>query len=138
MDKPLGTSDHGVQTALNRENQMKIIAVTFLLGISVAGSSLAQSETIMAAPAGSFCVSNASDEELFFVTETREGARNYSNLAPSERLCSNTTQAKDGIVSVFQNENALEGCSRIISTGVSENMLIYAEFDRCAWQSNSN
>lgn len=102
-----------------------------------AQTAIAQTDPIQSTPDGSFCIANASDQELFFVTETREGTRNFATLATGGQLCSVVTQAKDGIVGVFHDENALEGCSRIIGTGTSEAMLEYAEFDRCGWSSHN-
>lgn len=96
-------------------------------------------QSAMMAPAlDGFCVVNASQEQHLFVTETREGERQLSELAPGESLCAAGTSAKDGIVSVFENADGFEGCSRIIATGSSEEMLEYAEFDRCGWSSNQS
>ncbi|MBV1867206.1 MAG: cytochrome c family protein [Marinosulfonomonas sp.] len=89
-------------------------------------------------PQDGFCIVNASDKSHFFVTETREGARQLSELAPSERLCAQGTAASDGIVSVYEDLDGLEGCSRIIPTGTAEEMLVYAEFDRCGWSSHKS
>ena len=114
---------------------MKHLALACLFALPFSGPAMAQSDT---APDGTFCIVNATQDELFFVTETREGARNFSTLTNNGQLCSEPTQAADGIVSVFHTENSLEGCSRIIKTGTSEKMLKYAEFDRCGWQSHNN
>ena len=118
--------------------KMNKILLGCMLTLPISGPFFAQSDSSQPAPDGTFCIVNAAEEELFFVTETREGSRNFSSLKPGDRLCSETTQADDGIVSVFQSENSLEGCSRIIETGTSEAMLVYAEFDRCGWESHGN
>ncbi|HHS89394.1 MAG TPA: c-type cytochrome [Rhodobacteraceae bacterium] len=89
-----------------------------------------------AAPQNAFCVTNASDKAHFFAVETREGERQFAPLNPGAQLCSGTTEAADGIVSVFQDENGFEGCSRIVPVGAAEEMREYAEFDRCLWSSN--
>lgn len=99
---------------------------------------LATFSTASAAPADGFCIVNASDKNHFFVTETREGDRQFAELSPGDRLCAQGTAAAEGIVSVFESEDDLEGCSRIIKTGVAEEMLVYAEFDRCGWSSHSS
>ncbi|MBV1902707.1 MAG: c-type cytochrome [Marinosulfonomonas sp.] len=85
-----------------------------------------------------FCIVNASAQSRFFATETREGARQTGDLAPGERLCAQGTAASDGIVSVFADPDGFEGCSRIIATGTAEEMLEYAEFDRCGWSSHKS
>lgn len=85
------------------------------------------------APAGGFCILNASDEARLFATETREGARQSAMLAPGEQLCASGSTASDGIVSVFADAEGFEGCSRIVPLGVVEEMREYAEFDRCRW-----
>lgn len=100
--------------------------------------SVASAMSEEAVPVDGFCIVNASEKPHFFVTETREGDRNFADLAPGERLCANGTAAKDGIVSVFESEDALEGCSRVIATGIAEEMLEYAEFDRCGWSSHKS
>ena len=84
-------------------------------------------------PVDGFCIVNASKTSHVFVTETREGMRKLAELAVGERLCSDPTSAPDGIISVFESADALEGCSRIIARGKSEDLVEYAEFDRCAW-----
>lgn len=89
-------------------------------------------------PADGFCVVNASSETRLFATETREGARQLADLAPGGSLCATGTAARDGIVSVFENADSIEGCSRIVATGRAEEMLEYAEFDRCGWSSHQS
>jgi len=89
-------------------------------------------------PADGFCIVNASDKSHYFATETREGARQLSQLPPGEQLCAQATAASDGIVSVYEDIDGLEGCSRIIPTGTAEEMLVYAEFDRCGWSSHKS
>jgi cytochrome c2 len=90
------------------------------------------------APADGFCIVNASQKDHFFAVETREGARQLSTLAPGEQLCSASTAATDGVVSVFESDTGFEGCSRIVTTGTAEKMFEYAEFDRCRWSSQDS
>lgn len=82
-----------------------------------------------------FCVVNQSPEAYFFVTETREGARQSGELEPGERLCA-TTAASDGVVNVFESAEALEGCGRLVAIGTAEGMRAYSDFDRCRWASH--
>ena len=86
-------------------------------------------------PADGFCIVNASQKEHFFAVETREGARELTKLAPGRQLCSASTAAGDGVVSVFESDTGFEGCSRVIGVGTAEEMLEYVEFDRCRWGS---
>lgn len=89
------------------------------------------------ADARTVCVVNASQESYFFAVENADGDRKTATLAFNESLCSKTgTVLAKGTVSVFESENALEGCSRRVSRGTSELMLRYSEFDRCLWSSN--
>ncbi len=89
-------------------------------------------------PADGFCIVNASAEPHVFTTESREGARQLAELAPGDRLCASGTGADDGIVSVYESAEALEGCSRIVAVGSAEALIEYAEFDRCAWSSHQS
>lgn len=85
-----------------------------------------------------FCIENASDVSYVFITETREGVRQVEEVNPGGKLCAAQTAAPDGIVSVFESIDALEGCSRIIARGVTEGLIEYAEFDRCEWSSHGS
>lgn len=85
-----------------------------------------------------FCIVNSSPDTMFLTTETREGARAFSSLAPGGQLCSATTAHTDGIISVFESEDSFEGCSRIVPVGRVEEMLEFAAFDRCGWGSHNS
>ncbi len=87
-------------------------------------------------PANGFCVVNASTVAHVFSTETREGARQVVELAPGGRLCAAGTQAKDGVIGVFESLVALEGCARIVARGEVDRLIEFAEFDRCRWGSH--
>ena len=87
------------------------------------------------AQAGVFCVSNGAEAPYLFAIETREGARATQVLAPSGALCMAGAE-NGGVVSVFENETVVEGCSRLVDDGQTEVMLAYSEFDRCRWSSN--
>ncbi len=87
-------------------------------------------------PTNGFCVVNGSQDRHLFVTETREGERQVANLDPGQSLCADATQAADGIVTVFENADGFEGCSRIVPVGAVEEMLKFAVADRCGWGSH--
>jgi cytochrome c2 len=94
----------------------------------------AAQETLSAGP-GMICVQNATTEPYLFASEGDDGSRLVQSLPPRDTLC--TTASATGIVSVFESTDALEGCSRIVAAGTTEQLLKYADFDRCAWSSNS-
>jgi cytochrome c2 len=89
----------------------------------------------LAAGPGKICVQNASAHSYLFASEGDDGTRLLQTLAPQDTLC--TTASATGIVSVFESDDALEGCSRVVAAGTTEQLLKYADFDRCAWSSNS-
>jgi len=82
------------------------------------------------------CVVNGSDESRLFAAETHGEDRVTGTLAPGESLCSES--AGDGMVTVFEAPDHLEGCTRLVSAGGQDTLLKYADFDRCAWTSNTN
>jgi len=104
--------------------------VAFVLLVGTPGTAA------LAAPEGRFCVENLSEHAHVFTTETREGVRQTATLAPGGLLCSGATEAKDGVVQVFEAPDALEGCGRIVPRGGTEGLIAYAEFDRCHWTSH--
>ena len=87
------------------------------------------------AQAGAFCVINSSETAYYFVGESSEGVRVAQDLAPKDALCVAEGDS-GGVVSVFVDENAMEGCSRLVVDGQIEQLLAYSEFDRCRWASN--
>ena len=91
-----------------------------------------------AAPEDGFCIVNASAVPHIFTTETREGVRQVAELAPGDSLCAASTEAADGVIGVFEHIDALEGCARIVPRGGTEELLEYAEFDRCHWGSHGS
>ena len=124
------------------EDPMKNIVILIALATSISTPATAQSTTAaipeIKAPADGFCIVNASTNPHLFATETREGVRQLAELEPGGYLCVEGTSAADGIVSVFENADGFDGCSRIIPVGTSEMMLEYAEFDRCGWGSHKS
>jgi hypothetical protein len=121
---------------------VKNIGIVIALAASISTPVAAQSTTALVsdieAPADGFCVVNASAHLHLFATETREGDRQLEELKPGGHLCADGTTAPDGIISVFENADKFEGCSRIIPVGTTETMLEYAEFDRCGWGSHKS
>lgn len=105
---------------------------------TIAQSTSATDVGSIAAPLNGFCILNGSAEPHLFATETREGERRLVTLKPGARLCVAGTAAQDGIVSVFENADGFEGCSRIIQVGTTEALMKYAEFDRCGWSSHNS
>lgn len=89
-------------------------------------------------PADGFCIVNGDARKLLFITETREGVRQSAVLAPNDWLCATQTDSVDGIVSVFENDDSFEGCSRVVAVGTTEAMLKFAEADRCTWSSHNS
>lgn len=122
---------------------MKNMLLFVTLSLSFSGPVLAQSAVdtgaeVVSAPADGFCIINATEISYLFATETREGARQLLELAPGDHLCADGTTASDGIVSVFENADGFEGCSRIVPVGTAEQLTEYAEFDRCGWSSHDS
>lgn len=101
-------------------------------------SSLATLAPVVNAAMGTVCVVNAAEDALFFAVEVGDGPRNVASLEPGGSLCSvEASTATTGTVSVYEDAEAFEGCSRVIPIGTVEEMRKFAEFDRCAWSSNS-
>ncbi|MEI4264260.1 hypothetical protein [Roseovarius sp. D0-M9] len=84
------------------------------------------------------CVRNASANKHLFVAEAPNGRREIAELAPGGMLCVSGAEAGEtGVVSVFEDQDAFEGCSRLVPAGRTEDMIKYVDFDRCFWSSNS-
>ncbi len=91
-----------------------------------------------AVPENAVCIENASDETLFFVAEAGDDERVTRELAPGETLCTaSSEQPVQGVVGVFADPDALEGCSRLAISGTVETMRRYVAFDRCLWGSEA-
>ena len=89
--------------------------------------------------ANQICVQNAGKQPYFFAVDGGRDTRLTNTLAPGETLCTTAMDmAKTGKVSVFETADHLEGCTRIIPVGRAEQMLKYADFDRCRWSSNDS
>ncbi len=85
------------------------------------------------------CVLNASPNSHFFAAEGKGVERVTATLSPGQRLCAaaNGGQEWAGVVSVYEADDGIEGCSRLVKSGTVEQMLKYVDFDRCFWSSNS-
>lgn len=83
---------------------------------------------------GKICVTNESDATLLFVAEAGNGARSNKTLGPKQTHCIASAET-NGTIGVFENEDALEGCSRLAKTGTPERLISYTPFDNCAWGS---
>lgn len=86
-------------------------------------------------PNNGFCVENKDTRTAVFVVTARDGSRKLAVLASGERLCTNEFDTPTGgFVSVFYDEDAVEGCSRLTPSGTVQVLLKYHDFDNCAWQ----
>ena len=122
---------------------MRNLFIAVILMLPLSGAAFAQTTNVSdtgvnVAPADGFCIVNSSAQPHLFATETREGERQLVTLDPGASLCISGTSAPDGIVSVFENADGFEGCSRIVQVGTTEEMLEYAEFDRCGWSPHNS
>ncbi len=80
------------------------------------------------------CVENQSGKTLLFVVEAKGGKRVVKTLKASENLCAPQAMADaGGTVGVFQDADALEGCSRLAKAGKAERLISYVPFDNCGW-----
>ena len=95
----------------------------------------------MTAPTNGFCVTNQSDLTHIFAVDTggaSQSSRTTQELSPGETLCTAEYDTpQNGFVSVFESAEHTEGCSRLVTNGVTEGMVKYADFDRCEWSSHS-
>lgn len=88
-------------------------------------------------PANAICVQNAGHDIHFFAVDGGGDSRKIGHLASGETLCTGALErAMQGKVSVFETEDHLEGCTRLVPSGTVEQLLKYADFDRCLWSSN--
>lgn len=103
-------------------------------------AALASVVALMASAAGAaeVCVTNGSEHAYLFAAEAGPGTRVTEVLAPGTMLCAGPAPAAldRGVVSVFPEPDALEGCSRLVAPGDGETLLRYAAFDRCLWSSH--
>lgn len=92
--------------------------------------------SVAAADPASVCVTNGAEATHFFAVEASSSERETAMLEPGATLC--LPSEGRGVVSVFDTGEELEGCSRLVASGETERLIRYADFDRCAWGSNSD
>ncbi len=79
------------------------------------------------------CIQNKFPKTLLFIAEAKNGQREVKMIKENATLCVNANKNSGGTVGVFENEEALEGCSRLAKTGNTETLIAYASFDNCEW-----
>ncbi|SHG30552.1 c-type cytochrome [Cognatishimia maritima] len=85
------------------------------------------------------CIMNKAEITYFFVAESAAGERLTQRLAQGDVLCATGGAAgARAVVSVFQDESHLEGCSRLTPMGQTETLVRYVDFDRCEWGSHNS
>ncbi len=110
---------------------LTLFAFTMLPALSLNAAQEVDAETL--------CVRNVSGRSYLFAVEAPGADRLVQDIAPGESLCATgAISGATGVVSVFKDINALEGCSRLVPVGQAEAMIQYVDFDRCFWSSNSN
>lgn len=103
----------------------------FLLILSMSGFASAYDKPSNAP----LCVNNQSGVSLFFVLELGNTLRSASTLETGKSLCLNAqTQMQNGTVAVFEDQFAIEGCTRLAKAGLDLTLARYASFDNCTWQ----
>ncbi|MCF6321280.1 MAG: c-type cytochrome [Rhizobiaceae bacterium] len=80
------------------------------------------------------CVQNNFPKLLLLTAEATDGERQIKTVGQSGFLCVDNGMTTSGTVGVFENEDALEGCSRLARTGKTEVLIAYASFDNCRWK----
>ncbi len=79
------------------------------------------------------CVENRTGQRMYFAAQSETGPRRTGWLSHGQRLCSPADRAQGGVVSVFTDPGALEGCSRLSGVDQTQTILQYANVDRCLW-----
>ncbi len=84
----------------------------------------------------SLCVNNQSGVSLFFVLELGGGPLRVARpLENDTRLClEGQNIIQSGTIAVFEDQFAIEGCTRLAQAGQSLTLLRYVSFDNCTWQ----
>ncbi|WP_456390524.1 c-type cytochrome [Profundibacter sp.] len=112
--------------------------IAYLASFKVADAVMQGSEEITTlAPSdtpGKMCVTNGAHQQHLFIVETAD-VRTVEMLAPGGMFCADTDQG--GKISVFEQPDDLEGCTRLMAPDKSNTLVRYMEFDRCEWSSHS-
>ena len=108
-------------------NRLGLIAALVATATGATGATGAGSS-----PPASLCVTNSSAERYHFTVRAIDpAARIGRDLAPGQTLC--LDHEGRGVVAAFETAQSLEGCSRLLSAGESERLIVFGRFDRCAW-----
>ena len=108
----------------------QLLYISLIMAVSAA---VAHAQT----PINGFCVENQDNRAAVFVVDAGSAYREVATLAPNQRLCTPEFSApQHGFVSVFYDEVAIEGCSRLATAGEVQVLLKYHDFDNCAWQNS--
>ncbi len=79
-----------------------------------------------------YCIVNRDQERFFMVAEDRAGNRREFLAAPGRNWCVPRKDLK--IVWVFEDQDAIEGCSHLVNPGeIGLDLVSYASFDNCRW-----
>jgi len=84
------------------------------------------------ASTGRLCVTNTTLERLIFSVDANDAEMLTRPLDKNQILCVQTLH-KSGVVRVFASLDAIEGCSKIVSTGIVHQMKSFGRFDNCEW-----
>lgn len=105
--------------------KMRLKSATIRLAIVAAA--------ICPVPALALCVTNGTDQVLFFIVEADETGGWISRpLGPEESLC--VAGSRSGVVTAFASAESFEGCTRPAVTG--DRLLDFVPFDSCTWASH--
>ena len=84
--------------------------------------------------ATALCVVNRSGKKLFFAVRFSSNQRISAPLFDQQQLClDGDMPGQKGTVSVFSDENAFEGCTRLTRAGTPRVLVDFVEFDNCTW-----
>jgi hypothetical protein len=83
----------------------------------------------------SLCVNNQSGVDLFFVVRLNDGTRSTQTLEHNQNLClAGSSGNQPGTIAVFEDQFAMEGCTRLAKTNQPQTLTAYSSFDNCTWQ----
>lgn len=80
------------------------------------------------------CIENATDAPWLFTAAADDGARRSARLEPGASLC--VEGRGTGTVAVFEDGDALEGCSRRTTSGRVQRLTRFPGVDLCDWQTD--
>ncbi len=116
---------------------IKQVIISTIIIIGTSSAFIAQ-EGDITIDKDNICVENGSDRTFIFAAEAGKNTRLIEELGAGERLCvKSNSSVLSGVVSVYEEIDAMEGCSRIVPVGRLEIMFKFSDADRCLWSSNS-